>query len=355
MDPTRQEEIISRILLKNFPSEPDKQIIYAAGNRLNFSCPYCGDSLNSRKKRGNFYLDTGSYKCYNGGCGTFKDGETFFKDFAVFSFLTSGEKVSLRKIIKENREKRRSHYGNVDISYFFEMDISPYLVERDYIMSKRKLIEVKNSPILEYLEKRNQTPDKRFAWDNKNQNLYLFNLTSDEKNILGLQIRNMRPDNFRAKYYTYNLSGIWEKLLWNKDHKFLEECKKINPISHVFNVGKINFSSMITIFEGPMDSWLWYNSVALCSVENKFPFDLENIRFWDDWDPAGRTKSVERLSNGFTVFNWSHFLEENDLPFNRKWDLNDLVNYLRRSGKKIQRFEKYFTNDQLDLRYFIDA
>jgi hypothetical protein len=55
------------------------------------------------------------------------------------------------------------------------------------------------------------------------------------------------------------------------------------------------------------------------------------------------------------VFNWGKFLEENGITKNRKWDLNDLVVHLRATGKKIKRFDNYFTDDVLDLGYFIDG
>ena len=103
-----------------------------------------------------------------------------------------------------------------------------------------------------------------------------------------------------------------------------------------------------------MDSWFWKNSVALCSIENKFPFEFEDIQYWYDWDNAGRKKTSELLTQGATVFNWKKFLVENNLPLNRKWDLNDLVNYLRMKKLKIKRLDQYFTKEVLDLTYFID-
>lgn len=354
MEAAKQKNIIEGILRTAFPAEPGKQIVFPAGNRLNFSCPYCGDSDNSHKKRGNFYLDTSAYKCYNGGCGIFKDGESFFKDFEVYNKLTPLEKTNLRNTIRETREKRRSYYGDIDISLFFNTDIEKYLIDREYFMKEMNLIDIGTSKISQYIKRRNQKPDSKFAWDPKKENLYLFNLTKTNK-IIGLQIRNMSSTKGSAKYYTYKLSGIWKKLLKNQDEEFIKGCEDVDPISHVFNVGMINFDQTITIFEGPMDSWLWYNSVALCSIENKFPFELEGLRYWDDWDKAGREKSVERLSQGFSVFNWSKFLDDHNMRRDKKWDLNELVNNLRRTGQKINRLENYFTNDKLDLTYFINA
>ena len=219
-------------------------------------------------------------------------------------------------------------------------------------MERMGLEEVRGSKIEIYLTRRNQVPDQKFAWDKEKQRLYLLNL-SRENNILGLQFRNMQQSGGGSKYYTYKLSGIWEKLLGCKDEKFLDGCKKIDPISSVFNIGTISFNDTITIFEGPMDSFLWKNSVGLCSVENKFPFEMDNLRFWYDWDNAGRAKASELLAEGHLVFNWRKFLTDHGLPTNKKWDLNDLVNFLRAKQLKIKRFDFYFTDEVLDLKDFI--
>jgi len=102
------EDLIGVILNREFQGNPGKQIVYKSGNRLNFSCPYCGDSHDAKKKRGNFYLDTLSYKCYNGGCGIFKDSVTFLKDFGLYNKLTGSEKEAIKSIIGEQRKKKNS-------------------------------------------------------------------------------------------------------------------------------------------------------------------------------------------------------------------------------------------------------
>jgi hypothetical protein len=347
------ESLIGEILAREFAHSPGKQTIYKGGNRLNFSCPYCGDSNDPRKKRGNFYLDTLSYKCYNGGCGIFKDSISLLKDFGFYNRLSNHDKSEIKTILDENRSKRRTIYGSVDITYFFENDITDVLIDRTFFMESLKLQDVIGSKIQRYITRRSQKPDARFAWDPKYERLYLFNLTPDNK-IIGLQVRNMNSFQGSSKYLTYKLSGIYEKILKVQDTELIEKAKTVDPISHVFGIGFLDFGVDITIFEGPMDSWLWTNSCGLCSVENKFPFEVENIRYWYDWDKAGNEKSVELLSKGMTVFNWGKFLEENGITKNRKWDLNDLVIHLRTTGKKVKRFDKYFTNDALDLGYFID-
>jgi len=353
MEPEKIESTIRSILAREFSDNPAKQIIYKAGNRLNFSCPYCGDSHDPRKKRGNFYFDTLGYKCYNGGCSIFKDVISFFKDFSMYSKLTGDERSQIRGILDEGKTKRRTSYGKVDIGYFFDNDISDILIPRSHIMEKLRLREVLGSSIQRYVTRRNQKPDKKFAWDEKYEKLFLFNLTPDDK-IIGLQVRRMHSIKGSPKYLTYKLSGIYEKLLSVKDPEIIEKAKVVDPISHVFGIGSLDFSNDITIFEGPMDSWFWSNSVGLCSLENKFPFEVDNARYWYDWDKSGIERSMDLLSKGETVFNWGKFLDENQITKNRKWDLNDLVVHLRTTGKKIKRFDNYFTNDVLDLRYFIN-
>ena len=354
MQDTRIEDLINNVLVKEFPGEHNKHKIYRAGNRLNFSCPYCGDSNDGRKKRGNFYLDTLSYKCYNGGCGIFKDIYSILKDFSLVGKLEQDEKTEILDILHNRKERRKTYYGDIDISIFFDEDIKNYVIPRSEFMERMGLEEVRGSKIEIYLTRRNQVPDQKFAWDKEKQRLYLLNL-SRENNILGLQFRNMQQSGGGSKYYTYKLSGIWEKLLGCKDENLLDGCRKIDPISSVFNIGTISFNDTITIFEGPMDSFLWKNSVGLCSVENKFPFEMDNLRFWYDWDNAGRAKASELLAEGHLVFNWRKFLTDHGLPTNKKWDLNDLVNFLRSRQLKIKRFDFYFTDEVLDLKDFIDV
>jgi hypothetical protein len=354
METTKIENLVETILRKSFPGDSSRQKIYLAGNRINFSCPYCGDSSTSRKKRGNFYLTTLCYKCYNGGCGIFKDGYDFFSDFEVLSDVASEDRQEILRIIKEGKQKRKTHYGDVDISLLFEIDFKKCVIPRDDFVQRLKLQDVENSAISGYLKRRNQVPDQKFAWDPTEERLFLFNLTKDQE-ILGLQVRTMSKSSRASKYYTYKLSGIWEKMLGETNSDFLDECCKIDPVSHVFNIGQISFDRTITIFEGPMDSWFWENSVALCSIENKFPFEFDDIRFWYDWDKAGRTKSLEMLTRGDCVFNWKKFLEDHNLPLDKKWDLNDLVNHLRIKKIKVKRFEDYFTRDTLDLTYFMEV
>jgi len=355
MDKNTIQSLISEVLSQEFPADARRQKIYLSGNRLNFSCPYCGDSNSGHKKRGNFYLDTLSYKCYNGGCSIFKDGISFLKDFRKFDGLSNSEKSNFIVQIRDNREKRITRYGNFDIFEVLDGDFSDVLIDRQKLIRKLSLVNPIGTEMENYIRSRNQIPDERFLWDPKKSRLFVLNLTKDGK-ILGLQTRNMNPQYPGAsKYLTYKLSGIWTKMLYETDTSIIEKAEEIDPISHIFGIATVNLSQIITVFEGPLDSFLFPNSIATCSVENKVPFEMDGLRYWDDWDDAGRGKSSERLMHGESVFNWGKFLFDHNLPKDRKWDLNDLVNFLRLSGQKIRRFDGYFTDDQLDVRWFIEG
>jgi hypothetical protein len=70
---------IQQILEKRF-SEQEKRRISEKSGRLNFACPYCGDShRNAHAKRGNFYYNRLIFICFN--CDKKTTFDRFCKDF----------------------------------------------------------------------------------------------------------------------------------------------------------------------------------------------------------------------------------------------------------------------------------
>jgi hypothetical protein len=78
------------------------------------------------------------------------------------------------------------------------------------------------------------------------------------------------------KYFTYKLSGIYKNLFRINTPDIIEKAEQLDPISTVFGFSYVNLDDEVTIFEGPLDSFLFHNSVGLCSVNNQFPFDISN-------------------------------------------------------------------------------
>jgi hypothetical protein len=342
----RVKGIVSSALLKFFGNDPQRLKIYQGGNRLNFCCPYCGDSKDPKKKRGNLYTDTLTYKCYNGGCGVFKNLNQFTRDFEIQSMLTSDEISEIATISRDSTIRKKIRNS---LDYFFAENYKDILIDREEFKEKLGLIELEGTYGEKWLKERNHFPDSKFLWDPYRRNLYLLNLSGDEKKILGIQIRPVVKKNGGSKYYTYKLSGIYKNLLKITDPGIILKAEEVDPISNVFGFSTVDLDSMITTFEGPLDAWLCPNSIALCSINNPFPFEVTNKRWMLDGDDVGRQKAREFLENGEQVFLWSRFIKECDLPERDKWDLNDVVNYVRSTGKKIKRLDNFFSSDKWDI------
>jgi hypothetical protein len=339
------KSIVHRALEKFFGSDPSRLKIYHGSGRLNFCCPYCGDSSDPKKKRGNLYTDTLTFKCYNGGCGVFKSFNFFVRDFDLSEMLSTEEIAEIAEISR-NSVTRKKVRNSID--YFFAENYKDILISREYFKSRLKLTEVKGTYAEKWLLERNHNPDLKFLWDPSRRNLYLLNLSGDETLILGLQIRPIVKKS-NSKYYTYKLSGIYKNLLKETNPEKILRAEEVDPISSVFGFSTVDLDSMITTFEGPLDAWLCPNSIALCSINNPFPFDVSNKRWFLDSDGVGKEKAREFLQKGEEVFLWNKFLSENNLPDRDKWDLNDIVNYVRKEKIKIKRLDNYFSSEKWDI------
>jgi hypothetical protein len=249
--------LVTKILEKSFPGNSGKQKIYSSTNRLNFSCPYCGDSNDPRKKRGNLYLDSLSFKCYNGGCGQFRDLIGLLYDHELSRELSIEQLEEAKNTITLKKSNRRIS-ANVDV--FILENYKEVLVERETYKNKLKLIELPR-PVKEYLTSRNQIVDERYLYCPIKKSIHILNLTSDGKYILGLQLRNMKK-NAVNKYFTYKLSGLHKNLLRNFDPAIISKAEELDPISLVFGFSTVNLEETVTIFEGPLDSFLFPNAVA---------------------------------------------------------------------------------------------
>ena len=342
----RVKGIVSSALLKFFGNDPQRLKIYQGGNRLNFCCPYCGDGKDAKKKRGNLYTDTLTYKCYNGGCGIFKNLNQFTRDFEINGMLSTDEIAEIAEISRNSTIRKKIRNS---LDYFFSENYKDILVGREEFKQALNLLEVKGTYGEKWLIERNHVPDYKFLWDPKRRNLYLLNLSGDETKILGLQIRPIVKKNSGSKYYTYKLSGIYKNLLKETNPEIILKAEEVDPISSVFGFSTVDLDSMITTFEGPLDAWLCPNAIALCSINNPFPFDVTNKRWLLDSDEVGRQKAREFLEAGEEVFLWGKFIKECELPERDKWDLNDVVNYVRSTGKKIKRLDNYFSVDKWDI------
>jgi predicted RNA-binding Zn-ribbon protein involved in translation (DUF1610 family) len=325
------------LLAKRFPGHPGKQNPRPHTDRITFACPYCGDSMQSDYKiRGNIILSgkfAGHYKCFN--CGMFKTVDAFFRDWEVDLQLDFVNYLSSTK-----GDFKKSSYGSYDISILMDSEtIEGFAIEREELKKRFSLVEIAESSRLSWLRNRLQFDEERFLYNVQYDYVVILNLTKSGK-ILGFQRRNF--DRRLEKYNTYNLRRIYQEFGWDK-----EIPDDIDVLSQIYRISEVDFNRPITLFEGPLDSFLLNNSVANAGLNKGFPIDIP-LRYWVDDDQEGRKKSVKLIGAGEYVFLWDKFKRDFGLPYRKKWDLTDVMVWFRDKKIRPPIWDQYFSNDPLD-------
>jgi hypothetical protein len=332
------------ILKERFLSGPKTKIDFYE-DRWNFACPFCGDSsADSTKKRGNIYLNDFHYHCFN--CGEHQTLMWFLKRFDTD--VRNGSVVSFveKSKLKSGDTGYTSHSSN-RISDILGDDIIDAAIPKNIFMDKLNLVPIEqtNKGTI-YLLNREQKDFRNFAWDLKRNLLYILNLDYTKEKVIGYQIRRFNDSG--PKYLTYEMSAMYKSLKINYDENLM---KRLDPISTTFGCLSIDLNLPITVFEGPLDSFLMPNSIALSSLQRKPPFLTKETRFMFDYDKPGIEKSLSYLKEGLTVFMWSKFFSENigleQFLDKSKVDFSDVVIYSKKLNKKFD-YNKYFTNNYLN-------
>ena len=346
------DEITSLIhqILTEQHSNHSKQSMRDMQGRLNFACPYCGDSaIDKNKARGNLYFDTLQYHCYN--CEKHTDIYRLFKDFSV-SFKDPNTTLNVLDYIKAN-----ASFGKQAEVLEFELfeKLKRYAVPISKIQDKFKCYPIsQNSTIYPYLKKRLiHIFSQSFLYSEQYDKLYILNLlpTGD---VVSFQIRDMKGG--PNKYMTFNLEKIINNCKLDSMHltEEAEEVKNINKLSTLFGIGTIDFSKSFTLFEGPLDAKFLYNSLGLTTAgRNTIEFDeLSTVRYLFDNDEVGKRIMLEKLKAGKHVFLWKKLIDDYNLyKYNIK-DLNDLMMICYKNKINAHRhIEKYFSNESLDMIY----
>ncbi len=344
MNDSEINEIITDVeeILDNTFTETQKKKVLRYPDRLNFACPYCGDSDNVMKKRGNIYLTDLNYHCFN--CGKHTDFFAFTKDFDIRLSMDTIETLSAARTKKRGKNK-----ASFNLVLFNEMD--ELSLTRKEILRAFRLIEIPNQgKIHDYLKSRCLLKNKdKFMYNSYRDELYVLNL-SGNGNIIGFQIRSFDPD--KVKYRTYNISKIYERLGRTIDEKFTPDLDLLNQISITFNLMTVSLLDTLYVFEGGIDSFFLPNSIGMCGVDRHMDLveDLPNTRYFFDNDKAGYKKTFEKLRNGKSVFLWNKFLIDNGFDDKIK-DLNELIIYLvrNRTPFDFNKIGDWFSDDELDV------
>lgn len=342
--------MLDSILRERFSGEKSSPKLYR--DRINFACPYCGDSHGgSHKKRGNIYWKNLKFHCYNGGCP--KPHTTvveFLKDNGK-SFNSKDELVNVLDYIRENQVVIPTK-DYLEIGIFDELKRGAIPI--DEVKQKLGLIDpTQDARIHAYLKARFMHYRMEFfAYDKSKDQLYIFNLTPDRKSVLGWQYRNFGRRTNEAKYVSYNMEKmhllVREKMLEGSN----ETVTRLNTLSLYFNIMLTDFTKPVTVFEGPLDSFLCKNAIAISGIDKPIDMfnELPNVRFLFDNDIIGRKKMEELLKRKKSVFMWNKLVRDFKIRENVK-DLQDLFTYSwKYKNTAVKNYEQYFTNNPLDIR-----
>jgi len=357
-----------QIILDRSFKERYRRKIDVYSDRLNFACPVCGDSHSDvRKKRGNLYLNSLSYHCYN--CGEHMGINSLLHRFG--EDLSNEDKIVVHEIQQNSKKfERKTSTSQSSMSFnllekagvpkmiFFKQlgIISPYKNERVSTYLKSRMIPI------QYW--------KYFAYDVKTDELYILNTTATDR-VIGFQIRQLNPNSIKSRYISKRLTRLYSDV-FNKDinhivevllsreplgEKYIQEedgieniVANLDRLSGIFNIMNINLNQPITIMEGPIDSLSIPNSIALQGASKQLDgfFDnIENVRFVYDNDKTGWDAALKKLKTHKKVFLWKQYL--NGLKTDKKIkDLNDLQ---KTNLFDLNRIEECFSDDEFDAMF----
>ena len=360
------EEKVKRILDSKFRKDSfHKRQIEHYSDRINFACPFCGDSLRDpRKKRFNIYLNSLSCHCFN--CNHHSGINSFLKQFD--EELSMEDKIQVHEI-QQSSKKFERRISNKQSSFAFQL-LDKLAIPKSVLFNMLKLTTpYKSKECSDYLNSRsiNIKQWKHFAYKENSKELYILNINSNDR-IIGMQIRQLDPNSKKSRYLTRSLSKIYsnlfkkdisvliEKLLKSMENgeKYIMEEDGIENIqanldrlSGLFNIMNVDMNSPLTIVEGPIDSLCISNAIALQGATklNDYFDDIKNVRFLYDNDKIGKEHSLNKLKANKNVFLWSLYLKKMNIK-NKVKDINDIIK-LNKFDREV--YESCFSNDEFDI------
>jgi len=325
-------EIVDDILISSHGDGEKRRLVKDKEGQLEMACPVCGDSKsNPTKKRGILYLDSFKYYCWNGECSAkYWSIFQFFKQFG--RKLKNLDQISEISKVIEKSKRLRKPTKLIESSEYFEFlynnSVTILDLEKHYGLftsfSCKWGEEFLNSRLLHRFEDRIRFRKNKFG----NREVWVLNKINENEKVVGLQIKNL---DFGTKYSTKTFPVILEEM--KRDLEYPEDAmfkEKLTSLSIIFNLFNVDIEKDITVFEGPFDSFFVPNSVATAGASKlKNFFDgLDNIRYWYDNDPTGKSSAIDKIKTKNRCFLWKRFFKNSSFKNKRIKDLNELVVYV---------------------------
>lgn len=281
---------------------PLEQFSDKGWNKYNFRCPVCGDSQKSSTKKRGWAFEKDNelkIKCYN--CGYFSSFQFFLKTyFYEFYFDYLKEKFTGSSFGSKTKNKSKdvfaSEYEYLNISKVAELPVNHVAVK--YL--KDRLLPIGETYYTDnFAEWANKTFGKGTVNFQTNiDRRIVIPFYSRTKKIFALQGRTL--DGVDPKYLTIKL---------NEDHP------------KIFGLDRVDFTKKIYVVEGPFDSLLLPNSLAMGGVLSDIHYLLqfttkENIVIVPDNDFRNKQtlKHTEKcIEMGLNVVIWPSDFEHRDI------------------------------------------
>jgi hypothetical protein len=365
-----------QLILNNSHSLVEKRRIVEHNGELNFSCPICGDSSKIQsKKRGHVYFNSLYYKCYNDeSCS-----RSFTRLLKTFNIeMDLDKKLEMYDYLENNI----TYHNNQDIQFsnldklFNIQELMDFYSDKKYrhITNLRPLQD--GSVVDKYVRKHRRIKYTEniyeamfYITDKWCQPVMVF-LNKVKDKVVSLQVRNLL-DGDKRMFKIYDFSKIYGEIYPNVELDIQEKIS-YDKLSHFFNIFNIDFTRTINMFEGYVDSLSLSNSIGLIGLNTDISFLLKeegiDIRFIYDNDAPGFKKTRSMLEQKHTVFLWNKFYLDFIKDYKGKMNKSELIHMLQHEIKdfnklstkfkqpieKLFNFDKYFSNDDLDIYYLMD-
>lgn len=273
----------------------------------NFRCPICGDSQrNENKARGYIYTYKNAlmYKCHNCNASlTFGKlleiiDPIIHKEYLFEKFqennTTKKPKINKKKINKIISEKPKFRSDIFKECQKIE-DLNISHSAREYLLNRKLPIEG-----LYYADQfkkwTNTLVKNKFKDVSRDEGRIIIPLIDRNKQVFGYQGRSL-TSNDSAKYITILLD---------------EGCQK------VFGMNTVDLTKTVYIVEGPFDSMLLKNSIAMTGASVSDISDLEESTVVYVFDNQPRNVAIckavkQKINEGHSVVIWPTGMNEKDI------------------------------------------
>ena len=263
----------------------------------NFRCPICGDSKKHKNKaRGYFYQvkTNTNFKCHN--CGASSSLNNFLKQIDT----TLHKQYVLEKF-------KEGHAGGRN----FVVEEPKFEFKKPVFQKKLDLPRASEVPIAKkYLEKRKLDPSKFYfaskfkEWTNKQKQTFdtigreecriVIPMYDTNHELVGFQGRSLGPNSI--KYITVMIK---------------EDVPKL------YGLDKIDKTKPVFVVEGPFDSTLINNSIAMCGADigSSYLDEYDLIYVYDN-EPRNREicdRILKCIEGGNQIVIWPSTINEKDI------------------------------------------